>query len=106
SARGFLVPGTIVPGTITPGNMTVAGNLALQSGAFYVVQVNPTMASTTNVSGTASLAGTVAAFFAPGSYLPRSYTILTATGGRTRTVHAPATLGVPPDLPRSATPTS
>ena len=41
--------------------MTVAGNLAFQSGAFYVVQVNPTTASTTNVSGTASLAGTVVA---------------------------------------------
>jgi len=103
NARGFLVPGTIVPGTITPGNMTVAGNLALQSGAFYVVQVNPTMASTTNVSGTASLAGTVAAFFAPGSYLPRSYTILTATGGRTGTFDALATFGVPRDFGRSVT---
>jgi len=47
--------------------MTVAGNLAFQSGAFYVVQVNPATASTTNVSGTASLAGTVAAIFAPGT---------------------------------------
>ena len=49
--------------------MTVSGNLAFQSGAFYVVQVNPTTASTTNVSGTASLAGTVGAIFAPGSYI-------------------------------------
>ena len=49
--------------------MTVTGNLAFQSGAFYVVQVNPTTASTTNVSGTASLAGTVGAIFAPGSYI-------------------------------------
>ena len=57
--------------------MTVAGNLAFQSGAFYIVQVNPTTASSTNVSGTASLAGTVAAVFAPGTYLVRSYTILT-----------------------------
>ena len=103
NARGFLVPGTIVPGTITPGNMTVAGNLALQSGAFYVVQVNPTTASSTNVSGTASLAGIVAAFFAPGSYLPRSYTILTATGGRTGTFDALATFGVPPAFRRSVT---
>ena len=51
NAGGFLVPGSIVPGSIVPGTMTVAGNLALQSGAFYVVQVNPTTASTTNVSG-------------------------------------------------------
>jgi autotransporter-associated beta strand protein len=86
NAGGFLVPGT----------MTVAGNLALQSGAFYVVQINPTTASTTNVSGTASLAGTVAAFFAPGSYLPRNYTILTAAGGLTGTFDALATFGLPP----------
>ena len=44
---GFLVPGPVG----TPGSMTVAGNLAFQSGAFYIVQVNPTTASITNVSG-------------------------------------------------------
>ena len=59
---GFLVPGPVG----TPGTMTVTGNLAFQSGALYVVQVNPTTASSTNVSGTASLAGTVGAIFAPG----------------------------------------
>ena len=52
NAGGFLVPGPVG----TPGTMTVSGNLAFQSGAFYFVQVNPTTASTTNVSGTASLA--------------------------------------------------
>jgi T5SS/PEP-CTERM-associated repeat protein/autotransporter-associated beta strand protein len=60
---GFLVPGPVG----TPGSMTVAGNLAFQSGAFYIVQVNPTTASITNVSGPASLAGTVGAIFAPGT---------------------------------------
>jgi autotransporter-associated beta strand protein len=94
---GFLVPGPVG----TPGSMTVAGNLVFQSGAFYVVQVNPTTASTTNVSGTASLAGTVAAIFAPGSYLPRSYTILTAAAGRSGTFDALATFGLPPDFGRS-----
>ena len=88
---GFLVPGPVG----TPGTMTVAGNLAFQSGAFYIVQVNPTAASTTNVSGTASLAGTVGAIFAPGTYLERSYTILTAAGGLTGTFDALATLGLP-----------
>jgi T5SS/PEP-CTERM-associated repeat protein/autotransporter-associated beta strand protein len=91
NAGGFLVPG---PAGV-PGSMNVAGNLAFQSGAFYVVQVNPTTASTTNVSGTASLAGTVAAVFAPGSYISRSYTILTADGGRTGTFDALATFGLP-----------
>jgi T5SS/PEP-CTERM-associated repeat protein len=77
SAGGVLAPGQ----GGTPGAMNVLGNLAFLSGAFYIVQVNPTTASTTNVSGTASLAGTVVANFAPGSYVSRSYTILTATGG-------------------------
>ena len=57
NAGGFLVPGPVG----VPGTMTVTGNLAFQSGAFYIVQVNPTTASTTNVSGNASLAGTVGA---------------------------------------------
>jgi hypothetical protein len=58
------------------------------------VQVNPATASTTNVSGTASLAGTVAAVFAPGSYVSRSYTILTATGGVTGTFDTLETRGL------------
>jgi T5SS/PEP-CTERM-associated repeat protein len=47
NARGFLVPGQVG----TPGAMQVFGNLEFQSGAFYIVQVNPTTASTTNVTG-------------------------------------------------------
>jgi hypothetical protein len=54
--------------------MTVAGDLTIQRNAFYVVQVNPRTASSVNVSGTASLDGTVAAVFAPGIYFTRSYT--------------------------------
>jgi len=74
---GIFVPGAGVAGT----SMTVAGNLAFQSGAFYLVQVNPATASSANVTGTASLAGTVQALLAPGSYARRSYDILHATGG-------------------------
>jgi autotransporter-associated beta strand protein len=57
--------GTFAPGN-SPGTMTVGGNLAFQSGALYVVQVNPSTASSTNVTagGTATLAGTVQAAFA------------------------------------------
>ena len=97
NSGGILVPGLVG----TPGSMTVAGNLAFQSGAFYVVQVNPATASNTNVSGSASLAGTVGAIFAPGTYgLVRSYTILTS-GGRTGTFDALTTLGLPPDFQAS-----
>ena len=76
--------------------MTVAGNLAFQSGAFYIVQVDPSTAATTNVSGTAALAGTVGAIFLPGSYLSRSYTILSAAGGLAGTFDALTTSGLPP----------
>jgi uncharacterized protein with beta-barrel porin domain len=67
------------------------------------VQVNPTTASTTNVSGTASLAGTVGAIFFPGTYMVHSYPILTAGGGLTGTFNALATLGLPPDFQTSLT---
>jgi outer membrane autotransporter protein len=76
--------GTFAPGPMgTPGIMTVAGNLAFQSGAFYLVQVNPSNASSANVitGGSAALAGTVNAAFASGSYVSRTYTILSAGGG-------------------------
>ena len=72
--------GTLAPGN-SPGTMTVAGNLAFQSGAIYLVQINPSTASSANVSGGAALAGTVQAAFVPGSYVARTYTILSAAGG-------------------------
>jgi outer membrane autotransporter protein len=72
--------GTFAPGN-SPGTMTVAGNLAFQSGALYLVQVTPSTASSANVTGIATLAGTVQASFAPGSYATRTYTILSAAGG-------------------------
>jgi autotransporter-associated beta strand protein len=76
--------GTFAPGAAgTTGAMTVAGNLAFQSGALYLVQVNPSTASSTTVTagGTAALGGTVQAVFASGRYAARNYTILSAAGG-------------------------
>jgi uncharacterized protein with beta-barrel porin domain len=74
--------GTFAPGNGTPGSyMTVNGNLAFTSGALYVVYLNPTTASFATVTGTASLAGTVQANFASGSYIAKQYTILTANDG-------------------------
>ena len=73
--------GTFAPGSGAPGSsMTVAGNLAFQSGALYLVQVNPSTASFANVTGTATLAGSVQVAFAPGSYVTRQYTILHSGG--------------------------
>jgi autotransporter-associated beta strand protein len=75
--------GTFAPGSGAPGTMTIQGNLAFQSGAIYLVQVTPSTASSANVTagGSAALAGTVNASFAPGSYITRNYTILSASGG-------------------------
>jgi outer membrane autotransporter protein len=72
--------GTFAPGN-SPGTMTVQGNLAFQSGALYLVQVNSTTASNTVVSGSASLAGTAQAAFVAGSYATRTYAIVSAAGG-------------------------
>jgi len=75
--------GTLAPGNGTPGtSITIAGNLAFQAGAIYLVQVNPATASFANVAGTATLGGaTVNAIFANGSSISKQYTILTASGG-------------------------
>ncbi len=75
--------GIFLPGNGTPGtSMTVAGNLAFQSGALYLVQLNSTTTSFVNVTGTAALNGLVGASFAPGTNLMKQYAILTAAGGR------------------------
>ena len=76
--------GIFAPGTAgTPAAMTVQGNLAFQSGALYLVRVTPSNASSDKVTsgGTATLAGTVQAAFASGTYATRAYTILSAAGG-------------------------
>ena len=76
NSGGTFAPGTPgVPGT----SMTVSGSLAFQSGAFYLVQLNPATSSFANVTGTATLGGaTVNAIYANGSYVAKQYTILSA----------------------------
>ena len=76
--------GTLAPGNASnpTGTLTVAGNLAFQSGAIYLVQVAASVASAVNVSGTATPGGaTVNAAFANSGYISRQYTIVTAAGG-------------------------
>src|SRR5262249_17191123 len=88
--------GIFAPGN-SPGTMTVAGNLAFQSGALYLVQVTPATASSTIVTsgGSASLAGTVLAVFASGGYVARNYTIVSAAGGRSGTFGSLTTSNLP-----------
>ncbi len=79
---------TIMGGaSLAPGNaanptgiFTITGNLAFQPGAFYLVQVTQSAASSTVVSGTASLNGAVFATFSPNVVLQRQYTILQSAG--------------------------
>ena len=93
--------GTLEPGTIgAPGTfMTVTGNLTFQSGASYLVNLSPTAASRVNVGGTATLAGGVLGFLAPGSYSGKTtYDILdppTISGKFTgfTSLNAPAFIG-------------
>jgi len=75
--------GTLLPGNGTPGSsLTVAGNLAFQSGALYLVQLNPATSTFTSITGTATLGGAaVGAVYANGTYVSKQYTILTTTGG-------------------------
>jgi autotransporter-associated beta strand protein len=89
---------TFAPGgAATIAAMTVAGNLAFQSGALYLVQVNPSTASSTTVTagGTVVLAGIVQAVFASGSYAARNYTILSAAGGLSGTFNSLTTSNLP-----------
>ena len=73
---GVLAPGNSI------GTLTVGGHLAFGAGSIYRVEVSPASADRTNVTGTASLTGgTVQATFLPGTYVGRSYTILSAAGG-------------------------
>ncbi|WP_407174574.1 autotransporter domain-containing protein [Bradyrhizobium sp. STM 3562] len=74
--------GTLAPGNAAnpTGTLTVNGSLAFESGAFYLVQVNSSTASLTNVTGTATLAGTVVANVTSGSAISKRYDILHSAG--------------------------
>ena len=87
---GIFAPGSGAPGT----HMTVTGSLAILSGAIYLVQLNPTLASSANVTD-ATLRGTVNAQFAAGSYVARAYTILSAANGFAGTFNALTTNSLP-----------
>jgi autotransporter-associated beta strand protein len=94
--------GTLIPGNGTPGSsMTVAGNLAFQSGALYLVGLNPSTSTFTNVTGTATLNGGAAAAFLSGNYTAKQYTILTAAGGVNGTFGAFDTLNIPTNFKSS-----
>ncbi|WP_298280458.1 autotransporter domain-containing protein [uncultured Bradyrhizobium sp.] len=88
--------GILAPGSGTTGSaMTVAGNLAFQSGALYLVQLSSNAATSVNVTGGAALAGSVGVSIAANSTVAKQYTILSAAGGRSGTFTGVDTLGTP-----------
>jgi autotransporter-associated beta strand protein len=94
--------GTFAPGNGTPGSsMTVSGNLALQSGAMYLVTLNPTTSTFASVSGTAALNGTAAAVYLAGNYISKKYTVLTAAGGVAGTFGSLVNTNVPANFTSS-----
>jgi autotransporter-associated beta strand protein len=88
ASGGALAPGNSI------GTLNVSGNLTFNAGGFYTVEVSPTAADRTNVTGTATLTGgTVqAAITAPRSYRTQAFTILNATGGLGGTQFASLTI--------------
>ncbi|WP_158813844.1 autotransporter domain-containing protein [Methylocapsa sp. S129] len=75
--------GVFQPGSGAPGSsINVGGALGLSPGSIYVVNLNPSIASFANVSGSAAPHGaTVAALYSGGSIAKQQYTILSAAGG-------------------------
>src|SRR5262245_18529378 len=74
----------------------------MSAAASYIVEISPTAADRTSVSGTASLAGSgVNAQFAAGSYVTRNYTVLSAAGGVTGTFDVLATSNLPAGIQAS-----
>ena len=79
---GLLVAGgTLMPGQ-SVGTLNLRGSLAFTSAATYLININATTASQTNVTGTATLNGATVKVVDDKDITKRQvYTLLTATGG-------------------------
>jgi outer membrane autotransporter protein len=72
------ISGIMVPGGSSIGTLTVGGNFTQGSFGTLAVEVSPTGASQLVVGGKASLAGTLALIYDPGTYSAKTYTLLQA----------------------------
>jgi uncharacterized protein with beta-barrel porin domain len=104
--NGIVGNTTFNGGALSPGNsiglLTVQGNLVFTAAASYLVEVSPSNADRTNVTGTATLGGaTVNASFAAGTYMAKQYTILNATGGVSGTFAGPVNTNLPANFKTS-----
>jgi autotransporter-associated beta strand protein len=83
------VNGTLAPGN-SPGTLTISGNLVLGANSFYLAEVQGAVADRINVTGTASLAGTLRLVPLGGAYsFSAPYTLLSAAGGLGGTSFSP-----------------
>jgi fibronectin-binding autotransporter adhesin len=69
--------GTVMPGG-SIGTLTVGGNYTQASNATLSIEVSPTAASQLNVSGSATLGGTLAITYDPGTYTATTFTLVSA----------------------------
>jgi len=80
---------TINGGVLAPGNsigtININGSLTFTAASTYLVEVSSTAADRTNVTGAATLAGTVSLLPQGAPDFSKVYTILSATGGRSGT---------------------
>ncbi len=77
SSSGVIAPG----GSI--GTLSVGGNYTQAAGGTLSIEVSPTEASQLRVGGAATLNGSLAVLFDPGTYTARRYTVLSAANGVT-----------------------
>jgi autotransporter-associated beta strand protein len=97
--NGSVGPTTILAGAVlSPGNsvgtLTVNGNLIFSAASLYLLEVQGNTADRVNVSGTATLAGTIGVSYLGGN-LARSYTIVSTGAGRAGTFGALAAFNLP-----------
>lgn len=93
------VPTTTVNGALAPGNsigtLTVNGNLTFNAGSAYQVELAGAANDRTNVTGTATLAGTTQATFSGTSFSRAPNTLLSAAGGIAGAFQNLTTAGLP-----------
>lgn len=92
------LPSAVINGTLSPGNspgtLTIVGNLLLGPGSVYLAELQGSQADRVNVTGAASLAGTLRILPLGGNYLFNSaYTLLSAAGGTKGTFSPVETVG-------------
>lgn len=88
SGSGIVGNTAITGGTLAPGStvsafgpLTVTGNLSFTAASTYMIQVSPTNAGRTNVSGTATLGSATVNVNYLSTTLQKQYTILNSTTG-------------------------